>query len=87
MVNFKEHTNESNVTDNAQEPNNNDIQELKEMINKQSELILSLTSRLDQQNEYIDKQVEFKLNEAIEKVDPLRTKDIVTLIIIFNHSS
>ncbi len=75
VVNLEGHSNESNVTNNAQEPNNNDIQELKEMINKQSELILSLTSRLDQQNEYIDKQVEFKLNEAIEKTKEIESPE------------
>lgn len=57
VVNLEGHNTITNVTNNGDEANRNDIAELKELIHKQNDLIKGLTERLDQQQEYIEKRI------------------------------
>src|SRR5699024_9972278 len=54
VVNLTGHNNETNEINNTVTPNDNDIQEIKELVNNQNELIKELTNRLDKQQEHID---------------------------------
>lgn len=69
VVNLKGHSNESNVINNGQEANDSDIKELKEMINKQNELIYNLTEKLDQQQEYIIERLQEHEKLLIQPVE------------------
>ena len=54
VVSIEQHNTYTNDIDNADKHNNNDIQEIKELVHNQNELIKELTTRLDKQQEHID---------------------------------
>lgn len=63
----------AHVTDNAEQRNKSDITELKQLIEKQNEMIGEMSKRLDQQQEYLDKRLNERdqllmqtLNESME---------------------
>lgn len=56
------------VPDNATERHNDDIEELKDLVTKQSELIKELITRMDQQQKYIDEKLEQRDNRLMESI-------------------
>lgn len=71
VVNLEGYNNKSNETNNGNEANNNEMEELKEMIHKQSELLLNLVDKLNQQQEYIERRLDKKIshNHADEQIE------------------
>lgn len=70
--------NESEVTsitlsksemDNVTEHNKSDIDELKELVHKQNDMIGELSKRLDQQQEYIDKRMNERDQLLLQRLD------------------
>lgn len=56
------------VPDNATERRKDDIEELKELVNKQSDLIKELLTRMDQQQKYIDEKLEQRDTRLMESI-------------------
>lgn len=54
VVNLGKDNTYTNDINNVEQPNNSDIQELKEVVYKQNEVIKEFSERLDQQQEYIE---------------------------------
>lgn len=55
-------------TDTVPEDNHNDIQELKDLVTNQNDLIKELISRMDQQQKYIDERLEERDRKLIESL-------------------
>lgn len=73
VISIDEHNTYTNAINNADKQNSSDIQELKELINNQNELLKDFSIRLDKQQEYIDNQLKERdkllmqtMNELLE---------------------
>ena len=82
VVSIEQHNTYTNDIDNADKHNNNDIQELKEMIHKQNELLKGFSTRLDEQQQYIDNQLKERdkvlmqsINEIMESKKQIATAE------------
>lgn len=75
VVNLSKNNAYTNNINNAEQPNNNDIQQFKEMVNEkfelQNEVIKELIKKIDEQQEYIknrDEQRDRNLMEAMDQI-------------------
>lgn len=57
VVSMQQDNTYTNIINNGDDPNGNDIKELKEMVHKQNDLIKGLANKLDEQQEYINKRL------------------------------
>lgn len=64
-----EHNSVTNDIQNAETHNKSDIDELKELIHKQNDMIGELSKRLDQQQEYIDKRMNERDHVLLQRFD------------------
>lgn len=82
IVRIEDDSTYTNAINNANEQDSNDIQELKEIVHKQNELLEQVITRLDEQQKYIDGSLKERdkalmqtMNDILESKKQIETAD------------